>query len=188
MDAEAATILQPTTGNSSNARPPIAALAILLIAATVLSLAVARLSVALQLSRFGAISLLPIICGLGIGVSLNFIAGVVGIRRRSIVLGFVVIASLATSAAEHGYFYLEHRRQSTEALDHNAQAPMVQLMAMHGPRLYPTFAEYMAAEAPAKWPLWTIDALTMIVISSLTAWLLMPTLTVKPQPPGKPGR
>ena len=46
-------------------------------------------------------------------------------------------------------------------------------VAMEGDQFQPaTFYRFMAAEAPAKWPLWIADALAMIAVAAVVTWLL----------------
>jgi len=75
--------------------------------------------------------------------------------------------------AEHGFFYLDYRSHYSSALQNNPKAQL--FMSLAADEFQPaSFSRFMAAEAPAKWPLWIVDALAMIAVSAMVTWFLAP--------------
>jgi hypothetical protein len=135
------------------------------------SLGLARIAVSLQTAHFAALGVFPLFLGAAIGLAIVWISQRCGIqKRRTLVLG-AVFSAITVAAAEHGLFYLDYCRQFSTAMHSDPKAQWV--LAMEGDQFQPaTFYRFMAAEAPAKWPLWIADALAMIAVAAVVTWLL----------------
>jgi hypothetical protein len=138
-----------------------------------LSVALARIAVWLQMAHFAALGVFPIAIGAVVGGLVIWTARYFSIRDRMLVVCGAVFAALMVAAAEHGLFYLDYRSHILASIQDNPKAQM--LLALDADQFQPaTFYRFMAAEAPAKWPLWIEDAAAMIAIAALIAWLLAP--------------
>jgi hypothetical protein len=153
--------------------PRWAAIAIWVAVVAGLSVALARIAVWLQAAHFAAVGVFPAMFGAAIGLILIWIAGRFGIRSRAIIIFGAMSAAVMLAAAEHGFFYLDYRNQFATAIQNNPKAQLV--VSLTADQFEPaTFSGFMAAEAPAKWLLWILDAAAMIGVAALVAWLVAP--------------
>jgi ABC-type uncharacterized transport system permease subunit len=128
-----------------------------------------RFAVWLQIHGITPFLLLPVVCGAVTGVAASYIfACATRTNQLTVALVAAAIALLAVGF-EHLFFYREYCNQQAAAIQSN---PNVQLItALEGDQFRPaSFYQFMAAEAPAKWPLWTVDALVMIAVAAAAAW------------------
>jgi hypothetical protein len=159
--------LQPS--NTSPPRWPL--LLLWAVIPLLLALCLARVVVWLQTAHVAAIGVFPAICGLAIGWGLVSAAHAISIRSRSLIICTAIFAAAMTSVAEHVLFYLDYRHDFTAKLQSDPKLQMA--AAFVGDDFKPaTFSRFMTAEAPAKWLLWTFDALAMITIAAVVAWLM----------------
>jgi hypothetical protein len=144
-----------------------------LIFSAIIAIALARAAVWLQLAGFSTAFIFPAIFGAALGFGTWFLARQFGCDVRGAVLLAALCGAVIMAAAEHGFFYLEYRHRFESKLHSNPQGELLASMSPNPP-MPATFFEFMAAEAPAKWPLWIFDAVTMIVIAALVAWWMSP--------------
>lgn len=136
-----------------------------------LSAALARIAVWLQSAHLAAIGIFPMILGAVIGVCVVWSGRQMGIMGRGWLLLVSVTAAVVLALAEHSFFYLDYCSHYSSALQNNPKAQL--FMSLAADEFQPaTFSRFMAAEAPAKWPLWIIDALAMIAVSALVTYFL----------------
>jgi hypothetical protein len=136
-----------------------------------LAIALARVAVWLQVAGFATVFIFPALCGAALAFGTVFVAKQLGGSSRGPIVQAAIVGSIIMAAAEHGFFYLEYRHQFEAKLHSNPQVELLATMSPDPP-MPATFWKFMAAEAPAKWPLWSIDALTMITIAALTTlWI-----------------
>jgi hypothetical protein len=145
-----------------------------------LSIALARIAVWLQSAHFAPVGLFPIMLGFAFGLAAALIAAYLGLHGRALITGGVIISALALVAAEHGFFYLDYRRQFQEKVESDLQNNVVLQQAFRNMiddfRIQPpTLFQFMSEEASAKWLLWIADATAMIAIAAVVAWLMVPS-------------
>jgi hypothetical protein len=138
-----------------------------------IALILARAAVWLQIHGISTFLLVPVLVGGILGLSTGWLAACAGRTNRRMVTIGAAVAALLTACGEHGYFYREYRRQFSTAIQSD---PKTQLAAtLTAEQFEPTtFYGFMVAEAPAKWPLWIADAVTMIAVAAVTAWWRAP--------------
>jgi len=139
-----------------------------------LSIALARIAVWLQTAHFAAIGVFPVLLGVVIGLSVVWIGRQLNLYgRRTMMAGAIMAASLI-AATEHALFYFDYRNQFSSAIQSNPKSQLAAALA--GDQFQPaSFYRFMAAEAPAKWPLWIADALAMIAVAAVVAYLMDPS-------------
>jgi hypothetical protein len=142
-----------------------------------LSVALARIAVWLQTAHFAAVGVFPMILGAAIGFSVVWTARRFAVQGRAAMIAGALFAAAMVVAAEHGLFYLDYRSHFSTAIQSDPKAQLV--LALEPDQFQPaTFYRFMAAEAPGKWPLWIADALAMIAVAALVAWLMSPGTTI----------
>ncbi|HTQ39555.1 MAG TPA: hypothetical protein VMJ32_11030 [Pirellulales bacterium] len=162
----------PSNALSPTAATPRWLVAVVGLFATVsITLALARIAVWLQSAHFAAIGVFPALFGAALGSALVAVSHWLRFRSRLAVVWAAIVAATLMAAAEHGLFYLDYRRDFAAKLqtDPNAQLAAALVPDQFQPA---TFYRFMAAEAPAKWLLWTLDALAMITVAAIVAWFL----------------
>jgi small basic protein len=157
--------------NASISSPQWPAIILWVAVVIALSAALARIAVCLQTAHLAAVGIFPMILGAVIGVCVVWSGRQLGITNRGWLLLVSVVAAITLSLAEHGFFYLDYRNHYSSEIQNNPKAQL--FMSLAADEFQPaSFSHFMAAEAPAKWPLWIIDALAMIAVSALVTYFL----------------
>ena len=138
-----------------------------LLPALVVAIAVARVSVWIQ-PHFSPLVLFPLLIGLALGALLCGLLQIANLRNVGIALAGTVLVVLVAAAAEHVFFYWDHRNELLrKALEADIPRDVVSL---------PPFIDYMRRQIQMddmQAPLWIGNAVLMVgAAGGMVVWYL----------------
>jgi hypothetical protein len=146
-----------------------------LAAGLALAIALAWLSIRLQVAGFAPVGLFSILLGAALGGGLVLLLRWLAIGHRKSILAGTIVLAIATSLGQFWFAYRDHVAQSAATLRNNPKAALFRGEDEAG--FFPSFAKWLSAKAAhrANVAWWTADAVAVAVAATGLVWLAVGT-------------